>query len=192
MKIKPLYVTGNQHKAHYLAKLLGIELDHHKVDLDEIQSTDLDQIVEHKVRQAYAITGQPVLVEDVALGFDALGGLPGPFIKFFIESEDGAEKLCRMCDGLESRRATAYATFGYYDGDKVQLFHGSIAGSIAEHPSGSGGYGWDVIFIPDGYGGRIRSELSEDEYDELYQVIKPIPAVREFLLAKHESEIENA
>ncbi len=177
----PLYVTGNQHKADYLAKLLGIKLDHHKVDLDEIQSVNLDAIVEHKVRQAYAVTGRPVLVEDTALGFDALGGLPGPFIKFFIESEDGAEKLCRMCDGLENRRATGYATFGYYDGSDMRLFRGSIAGSIAERPSGQGGYGWDVIFIPDGYGGRVRAELTEAEYDELYQIIKPIPALRKFL-----------
>mgnify|MGYP003619857813 CR=1 FL=1 len=48
----PLFITGNQDKADYLARILGIELQHQKLDLDEIQSTSLEEIVEHKVRQA--------------------------------------------------------------------------------------------------------------------------------------------
>lgn len=72
--MKPLFVTGNQDKADYLAKMLGIVLDHKKIELDELQSINLETIVEHKVRQAYEITGQSVLVEDVGLGFEALGG----------------------------------------------------------------------------------------------------------------------
>lgn len=75
--MKPVFITGNADKAAYLAQHLGITLDHQKVDLDEIQSTSLEEIVEHKVRQAYDLVGKPVLVEDVALGFDALNGLPG-------------------------------------------------------------------------------------------------------------------
>src|SRR6476469_8243116 len=96
--MKVSFITGNQHKAEYLARLLDVPLDHTKINLDEIQSTDLDEIVIHKVRQAYEIVKRPVLVEDVALGFTALGGLPGPFIKFFAEADNGLEKLCRMLD----------------------------------------------------------------------------------------------
>lgn len=51
----PIYITGNEHKAKFLAKLLGIELDHHKLSLDEIQSADPREVIEHKVRQAYDI-----------------------------------------------------------------------------------------------------------------------------------------
>ena len=47
------FVTGNQKKADYLAKYLGFPVKHQKLDLDEIQSLDLKQIVEHKVRQAF-------------------------------------------------------------------------------------------------------------------------------------------
>lgn len=176
------FITGNQHKADYLAKLLGMEIDHQKVDLDEMQSADPRTVVEHKVRQAYELIGRAVLVEDTCMGLDALGGLPGTFIKFFIEQENGAEKLCRMCDGLESRRATATVTFGYYDGERLEFFQNSIHGDIAEHPGQLiNGFGWDMIFIPDGYGGVIRSELDETAYDELYQVVKPVAQVREFL-----------
>jgi inosine/xanthosine triphosphate pyrophosphatase family protein len=47
------------------------------------------------------------LVEDVSLRFTALGGLPGPFVKFFVDAPDGLEKMCRMLDAFESREARA-------------------------------------------------------------------------------------
>lgn len=181
----PVYLTGNEHKAKFLEKLLGLPLEHAKVSLDEIQSPDPREVIEHKVRQAYDILKRPVLVEDTCMGFDALGGLPGTFIKFFIEQDGGAEKLCRMCDGLESRRATATVTFGYYDGERLEFFQGSIGGEIAKSPGKLiNGFGWDVVFIPDGYNGTIRSELNEEQYDELYLKVKPIEAVRSFLEAQ--------
>lgn len=46
----PIFITGNQNKADYLSRQLGIQIDHKKVDLDEIQSTDLHEIVEHKLQ----------------------------------------------------------------------------------------------------------------------------------------------
>jgi hypothetical protein len=49
-----VFITGNQKKADYLAKYLGFPIEHIKVDLDELQSLDLREIVEHKVKQAYA------------------------------------------------------------------------------------------------------------------------------------------
>src|SRR5688572_8872053 len=110
-----LFITGNQSKADYLAKLLGMPLDHHKYDLDEIQSMHLDKIVTHKVKQAYKLAGRPVLVEDVGLGFTALNGLPGPFVKFFVDQTEGLEKMCRMLDGFGDRSARAETVFGYYD-----------------------------------------------------------------------------
>ena len=70
------FITGNKKKADYLAKYLGLEVLHEKVDLDELQSLDLREIVEHKVRQAYEKVGKPVIVEDVSLTFTALGRLP--------------------------------------------------------------------------------------------------------------------
>lgn len=177
------FITGNQNKADYLARLLGMEIDHQKVDLDEIQAHTVAEVVEHKVRQAYEIVKKPVLVDDVGLGFEALSGLPGPFVKFFVESSDGLEKLCRMLDGFDTRRATGTCTQGYYDGTTLKLFTGQIHGEITQHPRGENGfsYGWDAIFCPDGYGGRTRAELTAKEYDEVYEQIRPFVQVREFL-----------
>ena len=70
------FITGNQKKADYLAKYLGFPIEHEKINLDELQSLDLREIVEHKVKQAYTKVGKPVIVEDVSLEFLALGKLP--------------------------------------------------------------------------------------------------------------------
>lgn len=177
----PVFITGNQNKADYLARTLGVPLEHQKVDLDEIQSLNSLEIVEHKVRQAYDLVGRPVLVEDVSLVFNALGSLPGPFIKFFIEADDGAERLCRMLDGFDDRSAYGSVTYGYFDGENARFFTGRLNGTIAHSPRGSGGYGWDVIFEPEGYGGLTRAELSPEQDIESYDKLRDFASLREFL-----------
>ena len=49
----PVFITGNPGKAEYLSRQLGVELEHQKVELVEIQSTDLHEIVAHKLEQAF-------------------------------------------------------------------------------------------------------------------------------------------
>ncbi len=174
------FITGNQSKADYLQRLLGVEVAHIKIDLDEIQSLDLKEIVEHKVKQAYEIIKAPVIVEDVSLEFNALNGLPGPFIKFFVE-DVGLKETCRILDSFTDKSAVARCVFGFYDGDKLELFEGMLDGQIAKDPVGSNGYGWDQIFIPSGYDGKTRAQLSHLQNDETYQIIKPFEKLRQFL-----------
>lgn len=172
------FITSNQHKADALGRVLDLPLAHRAVDLTEIQSTSLEEIVKHKVRQAHVVAKCPVLVEDVALEFTALGGLPGPFIKFFVEAPNGLENLCRILDSFDDRSAVAACVFGYCDGHQVKLFRAELGGVIAKHPEGNGGFGWDKIFCPDGYEGKTRAELTPDEDAGTF---KPIAAVRQFL-----------
>jgi inosine triphosphate pyrophosphatase len=181
MSKSPIFITGNMDKVAYLEKTLGIALEHHKLDLDEIQSADPQKVIEHKVRQAYDILGKPVLVEDTILGFNALHGLPGPFVKFFVDAENGLETMCRILDGFDDRSAYATATYGYFDGNDLRFFAGKLDGIIAEHPRGEGGYGWDKIFEPKGYGGRTRAELDESEDIESYHKIRDFEGLRAFL-----------
>ncbi len=172
------FITGNQNKADQLAKYIGQPIDHVKIDLDEIQSMDLKEIVEHKVRQAYEKIQSPVIVEDISLEFEALGGLPGPFIRFFVDNVP-FETICSMIDG-KTRVATAKAVFGYCDGEKTELFEGELKGRISEIPVGENGYGWDKIFIPEGYD-VTRASFGEEDYHKTYLIFKPLAKLKSFL-----------
>lgn len=178
MTSKIAFITGNQSKSDYLAKYLGFQVKHHKLDLDEVQSLDLKKIVTHKVKQAYAITHSPVLVEDVALEFTAWGRLPGPFIRFFAD-ELKFEKICSLLDG-QDRATTARCVFGFFDGQNLKLFEGSMRGVISTTPRGENGFGWDKIFIPKGYS-ITRAEMNANDYRKTYLQIKPLDQLKQFL-----------
>lgn len=173
------YITGNQHKADFLAKYLGHPISHQKVDLEEIQSLDLKKIVKHKVRQAYDVVKGPVIVEDTSLEMKALGGLPGTFIKFFVEKMPLGE-ICSLVEGKD-RSATAKCVFGYFDGENENYFEGSMEGSIALRPAGDGAFGFGKIFVPTGFN-ITQSELNKEDHEVVYTTIKPIRQVRDFLL----------
>ncbi len=177
----PIFISGNQDKINYLSKTVGMELDHQKINLDEIQSTDPKIIIEHKVRQAYSLIQKPVLVEDTSLTFTALGNLPGPFIKFFVDAENGLENMCRMLDGFDDRTAFGSVIYGYFDGTQPHFFEGRLDGVIAQHPQGDGGYGWDKIFIPNGYGGLSRAELTQEQDIDSYNKLRDTAGLRTFL-----------
>ena len=85
MKPQITFVTGNAFKADQVGWHLDMPLAHQKVDVDEIQSLDLAEVVRHKAMGAYKIIKTPVLVEDTSLTFESLGRLPGPLIKWFLE-----------------------------------------------------------------------------------------------------------
>lgn len=174
------FITGNQGKADFLAKFLGIDVPHVKLDLDEIQSLNLREITEHKARQAYEKIKSPVLVEDVGLTFEALGRLPGPFIKWFLESL-GIEGICKLLDGDGDRRAFGEVCYAYYDGQKVRFFEGRVDGTVSDKPRGNRLFGWDFIFIPDG-SSKTYSEMNDDELEKFsLRTTTVYPEIKEFL-----------
>ena len=151
MKNKSItFITGNLGKVHELKAHLDYPITHHKLDLPEIQSLDLHDVIETKAKAAYEVINSPVLVEDVSVVYHALGKLPGPFIKWFLE-ELGNEGICRLLDRYPTRKATVCVAYCYYDGKQSHIFEGSTEGSIADRPRGEHGFGWNPIFIPDGY-----------------------------------------
>ncbi len=184
---KIVFLTGNPNKAKNMSRLLGIDIDHQKVDVDEIQSKSPEAVIERKVRQAYELIQKPVMVDDFSMWLDDLDGLPGPFIKFFVDAKNGLINLCRIADGLPSRRATARSYIGIYDGEELKIFYGEIKGEISNEPRGGGehAYGSDPVFIADGYNGKTRSELTAEQYDEVYMRVRPLQQVREYLQLKN-------
>lgn len=156
-----VFITGNMNKAKWTQRYIHVPMTHKKLDLTEIQSLDIKEIVEHKVKKAYAILKQPVMVEDTSFVFQELGKLPGPLIKWFFE-EMGNEGLCNLIH--KNRRAFYNVTFGIYDGKQLHLCEGVVHGTIAEKPRGEKGFGWDPIFIPEGKT-KTHGEMTDEEID---------------------------
>ncbi|VBB17721.1 inosine triphosphate pyrophosphatase [Yasminevirus sp. GU-2018] len=146
------FVTGNSNKLREVQQILGdnVELISAKIDLPELQG-EMDDISIEKCKMAVQQIKGPVLIDDTSLCFDALGGLPGPYIKWFLEKV-GNEGLNKMLDGFENRSASAVCTFAFCQDEKSKpiLFTGVVRGTIVL-PRGNGKFGWDAIFMPDGY-----------------------------------------
>lgn len=174
-----VFVTGNEHKAKWLSRMVGIKLPHEKVDVEEIQSLDLREIIEHKARTAFTQLQRPVVVEDTKLSFRVLGALPGPFIKWFRE-EIGDAGLCKLLDGYDDRTAFAGAAIAYFDGHELEIFEREYEGTITAEPRGTSGYGWNKIFVPKG-ADRTLGEMTDEEFAQWYMRIKPIDELTGFL-----------
>jgi non-canonical purine NTP pyrophosphatase (RdgB/HAM1 family) len=156
-----IFATGNANKAHEIESMLGLEVHQLMVDLPEIQAVAVDEVISAKARAAYAVVGRAVLVEDTGLSVHAWKGLPGALVRWFLATV-GNEGICRMVDNFDDRSATAVTCLGFFDGQDVHVFRGEMRGTIADDPRGTGGFGWDPIFIPEGWG-KTFAEGTQDE-----------------------------
>ncbi|MBV9452991.1 MAG: non-canonical purine NTP pyrophosphatase [Rubrobacter sp.] len=154
-------MTSNPNKAREAVEILGIELESVALDLQEPQSLDVAEVAMIKVaaaREALHDPDHPVIVEDSGLVVEAWNGLPGALTKWFLQSV-GNQGLLRMLSAEENRsaRAVCAVALAVVDGS-VRVFVGEVEGSIAPDPRGSGGFGWDPIFVPEG-GAKTYAEL---------------------------------
>lgn len=156
-------ITGKKEKAEQIGRYLNLPVEIADIDLPEKQDLNSENVVLDKANEAFKRVDKPVIVDDSGLQIHSMGRLPGTFVKFFLE-ELGTEKICRLTDFSEDRSATAFVEIGFADGKSTQPFRGEIKGSIAKHPRGENGFGWDTIFIPDGYD-KTRGEMNDEEYD---------------------------
>lgn len=177
--MKITFITGNLGKVEEVTRYLEIPIEHKEINLEEIQSLDLEEIVKNKAQCAFEKIKSPVLVEDVSFVFHSLGKLPGPFIKWF-QQELGNDGLCRTVDG-KNRSCVATVCYGFYDGMKVRLFSGSMSGTVANLPKGKNSFGWASIFIPDGYN-KTYAELTNKEQSEIAMRNKALKKFREFIV----------
>jgi XTP/dITP diphosphohydrolase len=161
-----------------LPEILGLKLEVHPMHLTEIQDLNLDNIVKHKVMEAFAEVKKPVIVEDVGLFLDAWNGFPGPFIKF-IEEIVGYEKMLKMLENKENRAVTARVAVAYHDGKSVHIFHGEMKGTVARNLSDRG-WGFIPILIVDEKGTRY-SDLTTKEQHALSHRGKAFRKLKAFL-----------
>lgn len=158
------FITGNKNKAVQVERYLGFDLKIHDLDLVEIQSLNSREIIENKAKSAYQQLETPILVEDISMVIHSLGNLPGPLIKWFL-NEMGPIGICRIASLYPDKSAFVEAIVGLYDGKNLQIFSAKVRGNVSDKPKGDRGFGFDEIFIPDGYN-LTRSEMLEKDYDK--------------------------
>jgi inosine triphosphate pyrophosphatase len=122
------------------------------VDLPEIQEVDTMAIAKNKAVLGSQLAGGPCVVEDTSLQFAALGGMPGPYIKWF-QDKLKSEGLYNILLAYEDKTATAVCTLAFCPAPHADpvLFTGTCQGRIvAPDREGRYGFGWDSIFVADG------------------------------------------
>ena len=150
MKLSDLtVVTTSKDKLAEINKILGTNHKVSKISIPEIQSLDLDEVITQKAKAAHRIIKKPVLVEDISFEIKALNGLPGTFVKFFLEKlgTEGTVKLI----GRSKTDTTVTAVVAIYDGKIPKIFKGTVYGTLSKKDKGTNGFGFDKVFIPRGY-----------------------------------------
>ncbi|KAG0224139.1 hypothetical protein BGW41_005238 [Actinomortierella wolfii] len=178
---KLVFVTGNKNKLVEVQQILGphFDLESVKIDLPELQGTT-QEVSREKCRRAAELVGGPVITEDTSLGFTAMNGLPGPYIKWFLESL-GHDGLNKMLDGFGDRSAFALCTFAYSKGPGTEpiLFEGRTDGKIVP-ARGPTNFGWDPIFQPDGFE-ETYAEMHKDVKNTISHRYRSLAKLREYL-----------
>jgi non-canonical purine NTP pyrophosphatase (RdgB/HAM1 family) len=163
-------VTGNPDKLLEAERILGFRPDAHPLDLPELQSLDLEEVLREKGEEAWRRLAKEtaikaVVVEETGLFLPALGGFPGPLVKWMLQAM-GAEGIARCAGALGDTRATAHCALYFRDADRRVVAHGKTSGHLLSAPRGNGGFGWDPVFVPDGYQ-VTYAELTGEVKDEI-------------------------
>ena len=162
-------VTGNMHKLKEVSQILGAygirveKLDAPKL---EVQSSSIQEVARLAAALAYQLYHKPVVVDDSGLFIEALNGFPGPYSSYVYKTL-GINGILKLMDGVDYRRAYFEAAVAYANGDEIRVFTGRVYGFISPEPRGTGGFGFDPIFIPDGYnetlaelGDNVKNKIS--------------------------------
>jgi non-canonical purine NTP pyrophosphatase (RdgB/HAM1 family) len=157
-----VFVTSNAGKVVEASDILGFPLRRLDLDLPETQGLDVLAIARDKARRACAAIGAAVLVEDTSLELAALGGFPGPLVRWLLTAA-GPAAIPRLLAGFPDRRATARCAAVITDGSREWFGVGEDPGTVVESPRGEGGFGWDVVFAPAWGGGLTYAELPPEQ-----------------------------
>lgn len=196
-----VFVTGNRKKLEEVRAILGDAFPLTSVALDDLPEVqgEPEDVARAKCREAVRRTGgAPTLVEDTQLCFNAMRGLPGPYIKHFLDKleHDG---LNRMLHGFDDRTAYAQCIFAYAPasssaaaaasgsdghGEVVEplLFVGRTTGEIVA-PRGPPHFGWDPIFQPAGYG-QTYAEMDKAEKNAISHRYRALQRLRAYLVER--------
>lgn len=183
--------TANPDKALEIASILrGFELVARPPDVGDVEETGttLEENARLKAEALVAATGEAAVADDTGLEVVALDGAPGVYsARFAGESAtyaDNVAKMLRTLEGVSDRRARfrTVALVRFPDGTEV-MADGVVDGSIATFPRGTGGFGYDPLFVPAGAGGRTLAEMTPEEKDAISHRGRAFRSLAELLAA---------
>ena len=150
---KVTYVTGNQAKiesARYALEPLGFEIDNVKLETPEIQADDVIEVSKYSAKWAAEKLNKPILKNDSGLFINGLNGFPGVYTKF-VDETIGEDGVLKLMEGMENRTAYFKESIAYCEpGSEPVVFVGITKGLIDTKKTGTNGWSWDFIFIPEG------------------------------------------
>lgn len=151
-----------------------------------------------KAKEILKLCGRPTIADDSGLMVDYLGGAPGVYSARFAGEEGNDEKnndkLIRLLEEVPSREKTAkfvsVITLAYPDGD-VLVARGECPGRIIETPIGENGFGYDPLFVPDGYQ-KTFAQLTAEEKNQISHRAMALKELERLLKARGEGGSESA
>lgn len=189
MMKKILVATHNEHKKEEIQQILGNEFQILSLSDFAIH----DEIVEDgdtfeanaliKAKYCFEKTGVPSVGDDSGLVVEALDGRPGIFSARYAGDHDFAkniEKVLTEMQGETNRKAYFITVLCYYDGQQIQYFEGRVYGNLLEDNKGHQGFGYDPIFVPEGYE-KTFAEMNPDEKNKISHRKKALDKFLEFL-----------
>ena len=157
-----LLATRNAHKTRELAALLGPEFSVSDLTalpqiaaIEETGKTFAENATLKAVAASRIVSGL-VAADDSGLEVDSLGGAPGVYSARYAgdgaSDETNVAKLLRALHDTDERAAQFHCVLVLaHDGDAITLFDGVVRGQIARSPAGKNGFGYDPVFVPDGF-----------------------------------------
>lgn len=165
MKTEVLFITGNKKKAEEVKAITGLDVLTENLDIPEVQSLNVEEVARAKAFTAFQLTGKPVIVDDTGMSIEALGGLPGALVVWFLDTLK-PEGILDMLAEKTNRKASVSTCIAYADEKGVSVFTGTVYGKIADSLKGENGFGYDPIFIPSG-SDKTYAQMSSEEKNEI-------------------------
>ena len=188
--MKIVFATNNAHKLDEVRQVVGdkfalVSLRECGIveDIPENEPT-LEGNALAKARYIYERTGADCFADDTGLEVDALGGEPGVRSARYATDahDDEANKrlLLERLKGVENRAAQFRTAVALIMGGKEYLFEGIVRGRIATEQHGEGGFGYDPLFVPEGYD-RTFAQMSAEEKNAISHRGRAVRKLAEFL-----------
>jgi len=180
------FVTGNKKKAEEVERILSASgdlpfiLTNRKIDLPELQGDPI-LVAKEKCAQAAREINGAVITEDTSLCFNALNGMPGIYIKWFLE-RNGLDGLNDMISFSEDKSGYAQTVVAFCPGPGMEVltFVGRTDGTIVR-PRGSLDFGWDPIFEPIEGNGLTYAEMTGDQKDSISHRKRAFMKLRDYI-----------